>query len=194
MKMEPPSSGEDTNSLVGDLALMLASIDTNVSGLSNKCSTISPSSSMFLLSAEKPPAPCEVCHSSFVHSMQRRRPSVYAIPLQAASIMDQERKERILIRSRLALEDSIARIRAAAKRKQQQQLQVQLAAIKPAAVKQRLSVDEECSICFLPMSDRAETTFCRKQCGRSVHSKCFSKWIAMSNSKQCILCRSDMFV
>ena len=58
-----------------------------------------------------------------------------------------------------------------------------------------LEPDECCCVCYEPMKDSDNLTFCKFQCGRNLHTECMERWVRhkISNSSKvtCPLCRTD---
>lgn len=54
-----------------------------------------------------------------------------------------------------------------------------------------LDEDADCPICFDPMSDINETTFCREVCGANFHKDCIRRWLSQQRGQPtCPNCRS----
>jgi hypothetical protein len=64
-------------------------------------------------------------------------------------------------------------------------------AIVTKIVPQREYIGTECIICMEEMSGKDRVVYCKKQCGRSVHDACFSKWKKVGKHKTCVYCRAD---
>ena len=55
--------------------------------------------------------------------------------------------------------------------------------------KRELSEDDSCPICLEDFGNE-KVTWCKAQCGNSVHQSCFMKWVKKREDATCILCRA----
>ncbi len=63
-------------------------------------------------------------------------------------------------------------------------------------VKQREYIGEACCFCLDPMTPLCQIVYCEKQCGKSVHSLCFQRYVKTTKKKiadaKCPYCRTLM--
>ena len=58
-------------------------------------------------------------------------------------------------------------------------------------VPQRPITDEDmCPVCFESMLDPKLVVYCKRSCGKSLHTECYTKWSKASQKKNCVYCRA----
>lgn len=50
--------------------------------------------------------------------------------------------------------------------------------------------NEDCVICYEPMTKIDKTVWCTRSCGNSFHSACFVRWRHHAKANRCVLCRA----
>uniref|UniRef100_A0A6C0CCJ7 Uncharacterized protein n=1 Tax=viral metagenome TaxID=1070528 RepID=A0A6C0CCJ7_9ZZZZ len=51
--------------------------------------------------------------------------------------------------------------------------------------------DDNCPVCLEGIKKNQSLYYCKYQCGKSVHKKCFNIWIKKTNRSKCLFCSYD---